>query len=329
MRQTFFYGKIFLMVGGLFLTSCHKEYFQLDRLSDEMEIRTDVVAPLIHGSMYMGDIVSLFDSAGYVGEFEDGLIYLAYTDTLVEVMVDTLDLVIDGLYQEIYFAPEIGDNPIFIGSFIGDTIHFKKSKYFSFKAEGDSRVDSIVFKGGEMLTEIESTFLHSGLLTISSEYIRDTDRNLYSNTIVISDATGNYTWSESQDIDGYWHIGQRCGHIVVRNGWVVDGIDRDLHRANIRPTPTVIDRIRKTIQTAEISVRRISKRPIAIVHDGSMVWLLESLERQRVVVIIGIIAQQAGRDDHQRRVLVGEGRIINGYRKRVHPDGDSCDIRIV
>ena len=72
--------------------SCQKDQFQLDKLSDEIEIQTDLVAPLIYGSMGMGEIVAEFDSSGYVGEFEDGLIYLTYADTIVDVLVDTLDL---------------------------------------------------------------------------------------------------------------------------------------------------------------------------------------------------------------------------------------------
>ena len=68
--------------------SCQKEQFQLDKLSDEIEIHTDLVAPLIFGSMGMSEIVAQFDSSGYVGEFDDGLIYLTYTDTVVDVMVD-------------------------------------------------------------------------------------------------------------------------------------------------------------------------------------------------------------------------------------------------
>lgn len=204
MRKTIFYIAIFLMAGGLILHSCQKEQFQLDKLSDEMEIHTDLVAPLIHGSMGMGEIAAQFDSSGYVGEFEDGLIYLTYADTVVNVRVDTLNLVIDGLYTQIYFDTEIAGDPIFIGSSPGDTLHFLKSKLFGYETAGDNRLDSIYFKGGELLTEIESTFQHGGILTISSTYIRDADGNQYSYTVEISDPSGNFSWSESLDLDGYF-----------------------------------------------------------------------------------------------------------------------------
>jgi hypothetical protein len=195
---------MFMMAGGLFLHSCQKEQFQLERLSDEIEIQTDLVAPLIHGSMGMGEIVAQFDSSGYVGEFEDGLIYLTYADTLAEVMVDTLNLVVDGLYTELYIDADIGDDPAFIGSAIGETVHFQKSKYFGYETSGDNRFDSIVFKGGELLTEIESTFEHAGFLTISSPHIRDDSGNPYSYTVQISSSSGDFIWSESLDLDGYF-----------------------------------------------------------------------------------------------------------------------------
>jgi len=204
MRRNIYSSLIFLLLGGLFLASCNKESFDLDKLSNEVEIVTDLVAPLIYGSMAMDDIVARIDSSGYVDEFEDGLIYLTYADTLAEVMVDTLNLVVDGFYTEIYLDAEIGDDPAFIGSAIGETVHFQKSKEFGFQTSGDNRFDSIVFKGGELLTEIESTFEHAGFLTISSPHIWDDNGNPYSYTVQISSSSGDFTWSESLDLDGYF-----------------------------------------------------------------------------------------------------------------------------
>jgi len=211
MRKSLIFSTMFLLAGGHFLHSCQKEEFQLDKLSDEMEIRTHLVAPLIHGSMSMNELVAEFDSTGNIGEFEDGLIYLTYADTMVDVWVDTLDLMVDGLYTEIYFDTEISGDPNFIGSSVGDTIHFIKSKFFGFETTGDNRLDSLVFKGSELLTEIQSSFQHAGFLTISSPYILDTDRQTYSYTVVISDPSGSFNWSESLDLDGYFMETEQAG----------------------------------------------------------------------------------------------------------------------
>jgi hypothetical protein len=148
MRRRQNYGFLGLLLMALVINSCQKEYFQLDKLSDEMEIRPNLVAPLIQGSVTMGDIVELFDSASYLGEYADGLIYLAYSDTFVNFRADELDLLIDNYYSEFYLSPEIGADPVFLGSGIGDTVHFLKSTYYSLDMEGESRLDSILFQGG-------------------------------------------------------------------------------------------------------------------------------------------------------------------------------------
>ena len=215
MRKIIFYCTIFIMAGSLFLRSCQKEQFQLENLSDEIEIQTDLVAPLIYGSMGMAELVAEFDSSGYVGEFEDGLLFLTYSDTLVNVKVDTLDLVIDGLYNEIYFDTDVSEDPDFITSIPGDTIHFLKSQHFGFETSGDNRMDSIVFKGGELLTEIESTFEHTGFLTISSMNILDGNGNPYSYTVQISISTGDFIWAESLDLVGYFLGTQQQGDSSV------------------------------------------------------------------------------------------------------------------
>jgi hypothetical protein len=188
---------------ALVISSCHKEYFQLDKLSDEMEIRPHLVAPLIQGSVSMGDIVELFDSASYLGEFADGLIYLAYSDTFLNFRADELDLLLDNYYSESYLDPDIGTDPVFLSSGIGDTVHFLKSTFYSLKTEGESRLDSIIFKGGDMQIEVASTFMHRGLITISSEYIRDPDGNNYKNTAEITSAGGDFTGTIDHSLEGY------------------------------------------------------------------------------------------------------------------------------
>lgn len=203
MRRRCIFGFAGICLMAIAISSCQKEYFQLDKLSSEMEIQPNIVAPLVNGSLLMGDIVELFDSSGYAGEFEDGLIYLAYADTFANLTVEDLDLVLNNHYSEYYLDPEIGTDPVFISSNLGDTVHFLKSTDYSIRIEGDSRLDSIVFKGGEMLIELSSDFRHQGVMTISSEYIRDAAGNSYSNSIVINSAAGGFTGSVNHSLEGY------------------------------------------------------------------------------------------------------------------------------
>ena len=119
------------------------------------------------------------------------------------------------------YDAEVGSDPIFIGSNVGDTVHFRKSPVLGIRTEGNNRLDSIVFKGGELLTELESAFLHSGYLIISSPDIRDNNQNLYTHTLVISDADGNYTWSESRKLLRWLFPGNVSTASPVYSGWIM------------------------------------------------------------------------------------------------------------
>ena len=184
------------------LTTCNKEYFELNRLSDEIELEPTLVAPLIYGSMNVNDIVERFDSTGFIYEFDDGLIYLVYSDTSYSVMADTLVEVPDQLVTKYFIDSDI-DIPIWIGSAIGDTVPFFKSELFTFELDGNDRVDSIVIKGGQIVIDVTSSFEHAGLLTISSSQIMNADRDTFSTVIDISDADGSFVDQQIFLSDGY------------------------------------------------------------------------------------------------------------------------------
>ncbi len=202
MKRHLFYSITFLLVSGLMLNSCNKESFELNRLSDEIELQPSLVAPFIYGSMMVGDIVELVDSADSFYEFDDGLIYLAYMDTLVEIMADTMVEVPNKLVTEIYIDSDV-NIPVWIGSSVGDTVPFYKSELFSFTLEGDDRVDSVLIKGGEIILDVMSSFKHTGVLTISSSQILDVDRDTFSTVVEISDLSGNFTDQQIFLSDGY------------------------------------------------------------------------------------------------------------------------------
>jgi len=197
------FGLLILIAGALLLTECKKESFDLNRLSDEVEIQPELISPLIYGSLNIGDLVEHVDSNGYAYEFEDGLVYLAYSDTLVNVMADSMVEIPDALYPEI-FLPQDVNVPEFIESEPGDIVHFLKSKFIAIQLEGDDRVDSIQVKGGEILFELMSTFKHNGYVNISSEQIIDPAGNPFFLTLVASDVSGVFENSATVLTDHYF-----------------------------------------------------------------------------------------------------------------------------
>jgi len=194
---------IIMLAGVVLLSTCQKDDFDLSKLSDEIEIQPELVAPIIYGSIIMEDFVAYVDSGGYAHEFDDGLIYLAYADTVVNVMADTIIEVPDALNTEIYLLADIS-TPEFIGSDIGDIVHFPKTKFIAFELDGDDRVDSMLVKGGRILIEVNSSFKHDGYVNISSDQILDPQRNPFSVTLEASDISGEFEDSAVVLTDYYY-----------------------------------------------------------------------------------------------------------------------------
>jgi hypothetical protein len=193
----------FLLTVSAYVSSCNKEYFELKNLSDELELRPQVLGPVLYGSVSMEDAVAYVDSGGYSHTFEDGLIYLAYSDTVVHVMADTVLDIPDALNTEIFLESEV-NTPEFIGSEVGEIVHFLKSKFIVFRLEGNDRVDSMRIKGGELLITVRSTFKHDGYVNISSNEILDSRGEPFFATMEGSDVSGNYEDSARVLTDYYY-----------------------------------------------------------------------------------------------------------------------------
>ena len=72
-----------LLTGGLLITSCIQDNFNLDVLSDEMETEPTLVLPLIYGFFDMDDLAEVLDAEDYSLEDGDGeRYYLVYPDTI-------------------------------------------------------------------------------------------------------------------------------------------------------------------------------------------------------------------------------------------------------
>ena len=190
----------FLVAGTLLLTNCNKENFDLDRLSTEVELQPELVAPLIYGSMSMSDITALFDSVSYIDEDPEGLIILVYGDTLVSVAADTL-IVPDLETEEFYLETDV-DVPEWIPI---DTLVLKqRTRSIDFVMEGEKdRLDEVFIKGGELRMDLESTLKHTGYLTVSSKQILDKKGNIISMTAYIDDLSGNFDETFAMPSDSF------------------------------------------------------------------------------------------------------------------------------
>ncbi len=203
MKRHTFYGIIILLAAGFLLTTCHKEYFDMDRLSDEIELNTVVVAPLIYGTLTMSDIMELFDTVEYIDTFPSGLIYISYSDTVISLQADTTIEFEDLETIEFYLDTDT-DIPVMLPVPIGDTFFIStRFKAVDFVLAGDNRLDSILLQGGELVLNLTSSFRHTGTLTISSKEILDNRGSPFSEILDIEDASGNFETTQLVDLDRY------------------------------------------------------------------------------------------------------------------------------
>ena len=187
----------------LFMVSCNKDYFDFDKLSTEIELEPEIVAPLIYGSVSMEDLIELIDSAGYTEIDEEGLIYIIYSGLAFEAMADTLVDIPDKFISKYYIESDITGDPNW-GINVGDTTYFYKTEKMSFVMEGNSRLDSALLKAGTLQIDVLSEFRHRGFLTISSDYVVDEQGIPFNTRIEISDLSGNFTDQQLFDMEGYF-----------------------------------------------------------------------------------------------------------------------------
>lgn len=197
-RKTFWITAVMLM----FITSCHKEYFDFDRLSTEIELEPEVVAPLLYGSVSMEDLIELIDSMGYTSVDDQGLIYIVYSDTGFAVSADTMIDIPDKFVSKYYIESDITENPGW-GLVVGDTTYFEKQDTVGYGMEGNDRLDSVIVNGGTLQIDVLSEFRHTGILTISSKHIIDENGDPFNSTFLISDLSGNFTDQQIFDMNGY------------------------------------------------------------------------------------------------------------------------------
>ncbi|HER09416.1 MAG TPA: hypothetical protein ENO20_10965 [Bacteroides sp.] len=109
----------FLVLAAV-LTTCNTDYFELDRLSDEIELEQELVAPLIYGTFSLDDVASVIDTVGHSHHDNLGQFYLSYNDTTFTLQ-DTIELTFSemgidtAMIQQLDFSLEtINEIPVHI-----------------------------------------------------------------------------------------------------------------------------------------------------------------------------------------------------------------------
>ena len=188
-----------LAVTILFYRCMHDEY-DFSKLDDEMEVEAGVLAPVAYGSLTLDDIISEFDSSSFVSEDADGLLMITYEDSLFSFTADDILQIPSQDFIEFSFVSGLTIPPGPIG--IGDPINFSQSQTFPFTFNNNESLDSMILDQGSFVFDITSEFQHTGTIVVNCPNIR-LNNIPFTQTIVIDDASGTFTYNTPFSLDGY------------------------------------------------------------------------------------------------------------------------------
>ncbi len=184
-----------------FLTiSCVKN-FDMDKFADEVEWSPDFMGPVVQASLSLEEIIEEYDTEGYTFIDDEFLIHFTYSDTLLSEIAGELVTIKPQNFLQIYIDSEI-DIPAFQGSGVGDTLTYYKTKNYTFAIENGGKLDSIYLKQGDLNLSVTSGFHHLGILTITSDYIKQ-GGTPFEEVVQISSADGSFTMNKLIDVAGY------------------------------------------------------------------------------------------------------------------------------
>ncbi len=174
------------------IISCVNDEWKADNYDMTVRWEPGIVGPLIHADLSIEDMLTEFDTSGYLVEDSTGFLYFVFDTSEVLTANEYLDIP-DQEFIQVFFQSEADIPGSSLGN-IGDDSTFVKIKNYEFKRLGDERLDSARMKGGEIVIYVTSTIRHTGILTIYSDQI-ELNGQPYRQVINISDPSGNFSTS--------------------------------------------------------------------------------------------------------------------------------------
>lgn len=200
MFKKIFFSPLILFSCLFLITSCLPDEFKKDYNTDILWTPS-INGPVAFGSLSLEDLLLEFDTSGYVDSDTTGLLYYAYRDSLGSFRADEWIEIPDADFPEVYFYRSPTDIPADSLGPTGETIDNYKTENFDFVFTHGERLDSFKLKTGVLHVDVISTIKHMGKLYITSDQIKMGQHN-YSDTITISDLSGNFEEHTTQSLDG-------------------------------------------------------------------------------------------------------------------------------
>lgn len=181
-----------LFIGSVILfTACVKDYFEFDKLSNYAEWNPNLAVPAIHSKLTIRDLIQDYDNQHLFVEDSTYFLYLIYNKQVFSLPATNYVSVPDQNFPQQQFNGSEYISQGFPNT--QTTVTVTKNLMLTLSLQQPTDVfDSLVFKDGTFHIQVNSSFLHNGLLTITFPTIRK--NNLpYSKTVQL-DASGSFSY---------------------------------------------------------------------------------------------------------------------------------------
>ena len=172
--------------------------FEFDKLDDEMEFVAGILSPIAYGSLNIGDLISELDSSSFFTSDPDGLLLLTYQDSLLSYVAEHMLEIESQNFFEFFIRSEFAIPPLPIQ----DTFEIDRITIFPFIFSNNEQLDSMILDEGNLTFDIASTFQHPAQVNLIIPNLK-LNGVPFSQTFVISDASGSYTETIPFNLDNY------------------------------------------------------------------------------------------------------------------------------
>jgi len=190
-------NKLFLLLSFVialtWTTSCYKDKLDFSKLSTNIDWNPNFAVPAVHSSLTIRDVLRDYDTTNLFVEDQTGFLRLIYHKQVFSLPASDYVTLPDQSFSDNFTGTD------FIAQDFPATSPATVTKNYTqlmvLQLPSDS-FDSLVFKNGTFSIDVSSTFLHTGLLTVTFPTIRK--NNLpYSKTVNINTSTGTFTYNQS------------------------------------------------------------------------------------------------------------------------------------
>lgn len=192
-------GKILIVIGLLsLLSSCVKDYFDFDKLSNQVDWNPNMAVPAVHSTLTIRDIIQDYDFQHLFIEDSTHFLYLVYNKQVFSLPAAQYVNIPNQTLSQSFTASDFTSQGFPANSPVVSTKTFQYTLQIQMPNDA---FDSIVFKSGTFNLDFNSSFNHTGLLTVTFPTIRKNGLP-YSKTVNITSSNGfSYNQSFNDLID--------------------------------------------------------------------------------------------------------------------------------